>query len=112
LLAGRDEARRVGSPFSNDKFGARLFAGISLRPRSTLYGELLYLDTRFDGLGFFGMRRHDRQLLAFVGFDAENWPVRNWTVSPQIRYTDNRSNVSLFDYDRVEAMVFVRRLFQ
>lgn len=112
LLAGRDEARRAGSPFSNDKFGARLFAGIALRPRSTLYGELLYLDTQFDGLGFFGMQRHDQQLLAFVGFDAENWPVRNWTVSPQIRYTDNRSNVSLFDYDRVEAMIFVRRLFQ
>lgn len=112
LLAGRDEARRLGSPFSNDKFGARLFAGISLRPRSTLYGELLYLDTRFDGLGFFGVRRHDQQFLAFVGFDAENWPASNWTVSPQIRFTDNRSNLSLYQYDRVEAMIFVRRLFQ
>ncbi len=112
LLAGRDEARRAGSPFSNDKFGARLFAGVSLRPRSTFYGELLYLDTRFDGLGFFGVRRHDQQFIAFVGFDAENWPATNWTVSPQVRFTDNRSNVSLFQYGRVEAMVFVRRLFQ
>jgi outer membrane protein len=112
LLAGRDEARRNASPFSNDKFGARLFGGISLRPRSTLYGELLYLDTRYDGLGFFGLQRHDQQYLAFIGFDAEDWPRQHWTVSPQIRFTDNRSNISLYSFDRFEAMIFVRRLFE
>jgi hypothetical protein len=38
--------------------------------------------------------------------------MRGWRVVPQLRYTDNRSNVTLFRFDRFEASVFVRREFQ
>jgi tetratricopeptide (TPR) repeat protein len=111
-LVGRDDERRASSPYGNDKWGLRLYAGILLRPQSTLYGEVLYLDTQFDGVGFFGAQRRDEQSMAYVGVDFQNWPRIGWTVSPQLRFTDNRSNVSLFKYERFEAMVFVRRLFE
>jgi hypothetical protein len=111
-LVGRDDERRASSPYGNEKWGLRLYGGILLRPQSTLYGEVLYLDTQFEGVGFFGAQRRDEQAMAYVGVDFQNWPRIGWTVSPQLRFTDNRSNVSLFKYERFEAMVFVRRLFQ
>ncbi|MCS6947538.1 MAG: tetratricopeptide repeat protein, partial [Steroidobacteraceae bacterium] len=111
LLAGKDEARRRHSPYGNDRWGARVFGGILLRPQSTLYGEIAFVDTRYEGQGFFGRQRRDEQASAYIGIDWQNWPRAGWTVTPQLRYTNQDSNVSLYRYDRVEALVFIRRSF-
>jgi tetratricopeptide (TPR) repeat protein len=112
VLTGREDPRRAGSPYGNDKLGARLFGGWLLRPQSSLYAEAVWMQSRYEGVGFFGARRIDRQLSAILGVDVQNWPAVNWTVSPQLRFTDNDSTVSLFRYDRLEAALFVRRAFQ
>ncbi len=112
VLGGRDDVRRAGSPFSNDRYGARLFAAHALDARRALFGELAWLTSDFFGArGFLGLDRLDRQTVAAVGFEAREWPARGWRIAPQLRYTDNRSNVTLFRFDRFEASVFVRREF-
>jgi hypothetical protein len=63
----------------------------------------------FGASGFLGVDRLDRQFVAAVGLERREWPTRAWRIAPQVRYTDNRSNVSQFRFDRFEASVFVRR---
>jgi hypothetical protein len=77
-----------------------------------VFGELAWLTSDFFGArGFLGRDRLDRQTVAAAGFEMREWPARRWRIAPQLRYTDNRSNVTLFRFERFEASVFVRREF-
>ena len=77
-----------------------------------MFAELSSLTSDFFGSrGFLGIDRLDRQVVATLGLEARDWPARGWRIAPQVRYTDNRSNVSLFRFERFEASVFVRREF-
>ena len=112
LLGGRDDTRAASSPFSNDRYGARLFGAVSIGPRRALFGELSWLTSDYFGArGFLGIDRLDRQVVGAAGLEAREWPARGWRIAPQVRYTDNRSNVALFRFNRFEASVFVRREF-
>jgi hypothetical protein len=112
LIGGRDDVRQAGSPYSNDRYGARLFGAHALDARRALFAELSWLTSDFFGArGFLGLDRLDRQTVAALGLEARDWPARGWRVVPQLRYTDNRSNVTLFQFERFEASVFVRREF-
>ena len=111
LLAGRDKARQSGSPYGNDKLGARAFVSWLLRPQSSLYAEISGLRSDFNNGGFFGIAREDKQYGAVLALELQNWPAARWSVSPRLRYTRNDSNVSLYQYDRAEIAVFVRRAF-
>ncbi|MDZ7748428.1 MAG: hypothetical protein U5K43_05950 [Halofilum sp. (in: g-proteobacteria)] len=40
---------------------------------------------------------------------ALDWrPRARWTIGPQLRYTSNDSNISLYEYDRTEIQVRAR----
>ncbi|MBI1892291.1 MAG: tetratricopeptide repeat protein [Burkholderiales bacterium] len=53
---------------------------------------------------------NDRLFDATIGL---SWmPARGWTLSPQISYSENRSNVALSEFKRTEASVVVRYDFQ
>ena len=113
VIGGQDDARRTNSPYGNDRYGARLFGGMLLRPQSTLYAEISYQQSDFKGGGgFFGSDRVDDQTAVVLGLDLQNWPGVGWSLSPQLRYTNNDSNVSLYQFSRTEAAVFVRRSFR
>ncbi len=111
LLAGRDETRRDGSPYGNDRAGVRVFGGVLLRPQASLYAEIAWLRTDYGDNDFFGATREDEQYSAQVSVDIQNWPVTRWSVSPRVRYVQNDSDVSLYEYDRFEAAVYIRRAF-
>lgn len=110
LIAGTDDAKQSGSPYSNARYGARLFGSWLLRPQSTLYAEVSSMTTDFDGT-FFGSSRKDDQLGLTVAFDLQNFPFAKWSVSPRLRYVKNDSDIALYEYDRFEAVVFLRRGF-
>ncbi len=40
-----------------------------------------------------------------------NFPAEKWSLAPRVRYLKNDSNISLYEYDRLEAVVFIRRDF-
>ena len=110
LLFGKDDARSEGSPYSNDRFGARLFASWLIQSQSSVYLELSDMTSDYDGQ-FFGSSRKDEVLTATVALDFQNFPAEKWSVAPRVRYMKSDSDVSLYEYDRVEAVVYIRRSF-
>jgi hypothetical protein len=112
LLGGRDDARDRDSPWSNDRYGLRLFGAWPLDARRALFAEAAWLTSDFFGArGFFGIDRLDRQFVGAAGLDLRGWPSAGWRITPSVRWTDNRSNVTPFRFERFEANVFLRREF-
>jgi hypothetical protein len=116
LIAGRDEARPADSPFSNERLGARLSTAFPVSNSGSLYVEAGWLRARYDSNpGFFGNafgRRDDDQWSALAVYERANWPAADWSLAPRLRYTRNGSSVPLYDYDRWEAAVTLRRAFR
>ena len=81
-----------------------------MRPQSSIYVEASYMTTDYDGT-FFGTDRSDDLLGATVALDFQNFPAAKWSVAPRVRYMKNDSNIPLYEYDRFEAVVYIRRSF-
>lgn len=112
-LGGQDRVRTAGSPYSNDRYGGRLFASIEPSPRLRVAVEVGQLvSDYFDGGGFFGVDRLDRTQVAAAFIEWRTRPVRGWVIGPRILYSRNESNVTLFDYERVETALHVRYEFR
>lgn len=116
LLAGNDDARQSDSPFSNDRLGARLATAWPIGSASAVFAEAGWLQSEYDqSPGFFGGtfgRRDDDQVTALAGVEIGDWPARDWVLAPRLRYVRNDSNIPLYDYDRWEAAVTLRRAFR
>jgi len=110
VLGGSDDAKRSGSPYGADRYGARAYASWLMRPQSSIYVEASYMTTDYDGT-FFGTDRSDDLLGATVALDFQNFPAAKWSVAPRVRYMKNDSNIPLYEYDRFEAVVYIRRSF-
>ncbi|MHB1590381.1 MAG: surface lipoprotein assembly modifier [Sulfuricella sp.] len=116
LMVGRDDALNQISPgkdFSKDYWGVRLYGQYTLNPS---------LDA-FAGFGY--QWRNDTSMYAraaTVAYGKDelsdislglNWrPYKEWTVRPQIVYSQNSSNIALYEYDRTETSITVRRDFR
>jgi len=61
---------------------------------------------------FFGETRSDEQFSAALGYEWGAWRARGWSVRVQASYVDNASTVALYDYDRVDAGLALRREFK
>ena len=113
LLGGQDRVRNAGSPYSNDRYGGRLFADAALTPRIQVSAEVAYLVSDFfDGGGFFGIDRLDRLKAAALALQWRDVPAQGWIIGPQVVFTDNESNASLFRYQRVETALYARYEFR
>jgi tetratricopeptide (TPR) repeat protein len=110
LLGGSDDAKRSGSPYGDDRYGARAYVSWLMRPQSSIYLEASYMTTEYDGT-FFGSDRSDDLFGATVALDFQNFPAAKWSVAPRVRYMKNDSSISLYEYDRFEAVVYIRRSF-
>lgn len=116
VIGGFDDATRSDSAFSNDRLGARFATAWPVARNGSFYGEAGWLRSTFDRApGFFGGtfgQREDDQLTVLAGFEWAGWPATNWVLSPRLRYVRNDSTIPLYDYDRWEAAVTLRRAFR
>lgn len=110
FLAGRDAARRGGSPFGDTRWGALISGTWLVRPRRSAYLEVSAQRSDYAG-EFFGFARRDGQYEAVVSLEFQSWPAVKWSLTPQLRYVRNDSTVSVFAYDRVEAALYIARQF-
>lgn len=110
LLVGKDDAREATSPYGNDRYGAKVYASWLIQSQSSIYVELSDMTSDYDGQ-FFGSSRKDELFAATVSLDFQNFPAAKWSVAPRVRYMKSDSDVSLYDYDRFEAVIYVRRGF-
>jgi hypothetical protein len=112
-LGGQDRVRQAGSPYSNDRYGARAFVNIEPTTRWRIAAEVAHLvSDYFAGGGFFGIDRLDRTTAVALSVQWRARPVRGWSAGPQVVYTRNESNVALFRYERVETVIQARYEFR
>jgi tetratricopeptide (TPR) repeat protein len=113
LVGGVDEERDNESPYGNTREGARLNGGWSLSPSASLYVEAGFLRTDYDDTpGFFGADREDEEVGGLIAFEFHSWPAEDWTLNPRVRYLQHDSNIALYEYDRWEASLYLRRSFR
>lgn len=108
LVAGHDSPLRSGSLFANDRIGAQLSADWRLREGAQAYVQVSALRSDYRD-PFFGLDRKDDQLSAAVAVELSGWVGESWVLAPQLQYVRNASTVSLFEYDRLEAVLYLRR---
>ena len=111
LIGGVDEAVEDGSPNGRDIVGVSLSGILQFTPRWQASLSSHYLLAEYDGLFVSGLEREDQQLSTeiAVSFSDNRW--RNWSLRAGALFVDNSSDVELFDYDRLDATLSLRRLF-
>lgn len=114
LLAGKDAERRDGSPYGNSRLGLRVGGDFALGPRSLAFFQAGWLNADYDSSpGFFGgQARDDDQYTLLAGVELRDWPAVDWSLTPRLRYVRQDSSIALYEYDRVEVAVTLRRAFR
>lgn len=112
-LLGRDDARQSGSPYGRNIAGARGQYSRGLG-NGRLFITGSFLNSNYHGR-FGGAtspeRRQDAQQFLSLAWVLENWLAEQWRLTPEILLLNNDSTVELFDYERVWAMLTLRRQF-
>jgi outer membrane protein len=112
FTAGRDEPVLAGSPFGRDVLGSRLALIADFgRGHAALFSAGV-LEADYDGQFLPGQPRDDEQVNATLAYQWSGWKPLGWTLRGQAAWIDNRSTVPLFDYERLDAGVSVRREFR
>jgi len=111
LYTGREKERNSDvQHLGHTPWGVRF--GGQIRPSSstTWFTNVSYEHRRYGGDDpLFLEQRRDQQWDLRLGMNYE--PYRFWSVSPQLSYTRNRSNIAIYDYSRAMLSVAVRRDF-
>lgn len=91
-------------------YGARAFGSYALTERLRVSGSVSgqFSDYRGED-GLFLRTRDDEQFIARAAFEYAFAP--KWSLRPEVRYTNNSSNIPTSDYERFETLVFLRRDF-
>ena len=109
---GNEDERASGVPQFGHRFiGGRLGGQIDVMKGLRFSANLTYEERRYGGPDpLFLVSRRDRETgLRF----SLPWDVApNWTLTPQLSFSDNRSNVVVSDYKRAQAFVTLRRDFR
>ena len=118
-VAGQLGARLTDFTADDDQFGHggyELLAGVIVKawPGGSLYARANFRDVEYDGIaaGFTRARdEEERRLAAGFQHDFRAGRLDRWVLSGGIQYTDNRSNISIYDYDRRQVMLSLGRTF-
>ena len=109
--AGREEVRADGVPHLGHRL-AGVRAGLQWDAMGDLavFGSLSFEDRRYGGdEPFFDRVRQDRQSGVIAGVHYMVAPA--WRLTPQVAYTDNHSNITIYEFRRVVASLTLRREF-
>jgi outer membrane protein len=104
----RDDAR---PDVGRELYGARLFGGYQVNERLRLSGEVTGQFSDYRGTDNLFQRTRDDELVR-VSVAARYDLAPHWSLRPELRYTNNSSNIPTSDYERFEGLVFVRREFE
>lgn len=114
VFAGNDDADQSGSPFGNERLGLQFQAGSRTARGVGLRVQLGYQDINYDDSpGFFGATdRSDSAWSAALSAEFHDWPAAGLSVTPRVGWSSNDSNIPLYEYDRFEFGLTLRRSFQ
>ena len=112
-FAGRDDPRESGSAFANDQLGLQFSASAHIGAGNSLQLQLGYQDVDYDDQpGFFiGLDRSDHVTSATITGEIGDWPAPRMNLHPRISWVSNDSNISLYEYERLEFSLTLQRSF-
>lgn len=111
VTLGAEDAAEAGSPYGRDLAGGRVGAAFDLGGGHVVQASIGSLNSEYDG-AFFGGARDDEQLGASLAYEWGGWRAVGATLRAQLAYTDNSSTVVLYDYDRLDAGLYLRKEFK
>lgn len=108
---GREDERAAGVPhLGHELKGLRLGGQLALTEKTVLFAAASVEQRDYGGPDpLFLKTRDDTQKDLRLGITYR--PVQLWSVTPQVSYTDNSSNIIINDFDRTVVSVTVRRDF-
>ena len=116
LQAGASYAHFDADQAQFSYHGPEIFAGFNAAAwtNGAVFGRVGYRWYHFDGEEpGFGVARDDEELRAVVGFQQdfrEGW-LERWSLIGSWTYTNNQSNVVLYEYDRNQVSLGLSRRF-
>ena len=111
VFGGTEDNKTSSRPdIGRDFVGARLGGQYSINDRTTAFGAVTYQYSRYGGKDpIFMQRRTDDFVTAALGL---RYAIgKNWSIRPEIGYTHNDSTLAINEFDRWQAMVFLRNDF-
>ena len=115
-LFGGDERAPLRADGGKSFYGLRLGGQAQLNEKTELFGGIGAQFSKFDlaNAAFSSptdsLTRDDKQYDANIGI---NWHYdKLWTVRPQISYLRNNSNIVIYQFDRTDVSITVRRDFK
>lgn len=109
FINAEDDAQETTSPFSNESTGFRLSA-LWVRPGGrTISVEALAMETDYDD-PFFGFDREDDIYSIHLSHTWQRFPSPDWNLTFRVGYSEKESSVSLYEFDRVEAGILIRKV--
>ncbi len=114
VYAGTDDPSKSGSAFGNDRLGVQLYAGSRTAAGHSLQFQFGWQEIDFDdSAGFFlGTDRSDDAWSAALVGEIRDWPAAGLDLMPRVSWQNNDSNISLYQYDRFEFGLTLRRSFR
>ncbi len=111
IYAGDDIATRRRADGDRSLYGARIGIQRAFRDDLDAYATLSMQQSNYKNLNMlFQETRRETQYDLGVGL---NWRFRpDWLVKPQLTYTRSDSNFQIYDYDRTEFSVTLRKDFR
>ena len=112
LYGGRENAKNKDADFLDQTIAGMRVGGQLNVSNALQFDALMSVEKRYhdESDTVFLIKREDKQYDAIVGLSFI--PARDWTVRPQLSYTNNSSNIDLNDYDRTIFYVNVRKDFR
>ncbi len=114
LYAADDDAVETGSAFGNRRIGLNVQAGLNRARGQRLQFQLAAQELDYsDEPGFFvGFDRQDRFWSAGVSLEFRDWPTAGMRLTPRAAWSDNDSNIPLYEYHRFEFSLTLQHSFR
>jgi tetratricopeptide (TPR) repeat protein len=111
LYAGREKEKQSGVPYLGHKlYGVRIGGEMNIYAQTKLFGSVSVESRSYGGDDpFFLVTRKDIQTDLKVGVNYVM--AKLWTLTPQVSYTKNKSNIIISDYKRSMISIGLRRDF-
>ncbi|MBI5040885.1 MAG: tetratricopeptide repeat protein [Gammaproteobacteria bacterium] len=118
-IAGQVGAHVLDFSADEDRYGNNgyeLLAGVIVKawPNGTVFARANYRDVEYDAIDpGFAEARDEQEERFSAGFqhDIKAGYLEKWTVNGGIQYTDNKSNISIYEYDRRQITLNLGRTF-
>jgi hypothetical protein len=108
----KDDASEALSPYSNNKISARLFSFTPVTDNLTFNMQLGAYKTDYSKEQlFFGEQRKDKRYNLMTSLSYNNFLAKSWQLTGRLILTKHQSNISIYQFDRGEIGIYLRKTF-